>query len=167
MLDLFNKAFRDHVSSIRDTNTHRSDSFSSSEDLSDMLATNDLLMPDLITSSAGLRQVKEEANNVFLSDVLATNDIPMPDLIKVKEEADSAFLSDALATNDLPMPDLITSSVVSPAAREHMEFPRDNFDVDAVAGYCNDFDLFDGELLRSSAYDEIFVTSSRNSVVQL
>jgi hypothetical protein len=165
LLDLFNKAFRDHVSSIRDTNTQRSDSSSSSEDLSDMLATNDLLMPDLITSSAGLRQVKEEANNVFLSDVLATNDIPMPDLIKVKEEADSAFLSDALATNDLPMPDLITSSVVSPAAREHMEFPRDNFDVDAVAGYCNDFDLFDGELLRSSAYDEIFVTSSRNSVV--
>ena len=48
---------------------------------------------------------------------------------------------------------MITSSVVSPAAREHFESPRDNFEADAVVGYShsNDFDLFDD---KNSGFDD-------------
>ena len=70
----------------------------------------------------------------------------------------------------MPMPNLITSSVVSPTSRERIESTRDNFEVGAdynFASYCGDFDLFEGDLLRSSAYDEIFVTPPPKNVMQL
>jgi len=139
-LFIFIQVFRDHVAWIRD-NTHRSDSSSPSE------------------------YEEEDGDSGADDEICHTRGSggweALRGLRKVKDEADNAFLSDRLATYyDLPIPDMITSSVVSPAAREHIESPRENFEADAVVGYShsNDFDLFDGELLRSAANDEIFVT---------
>jgi hypothetical protein len=69
------------------------------------------------------------------------------------------------------MPDFTPSgsageaSVVSATAREYMS----SFEVasNLCATNCDDFDLFEGELLKSFAVDEIFDVSSQNSTVHL
>ena len=90
-------------------------------------------------------------------------------LPRVKVEADGYFNSDdAMATDDVPRQYFITSSVALPIVSD--ESARDNLGVGAdhnfaSASHSSDFDLFEGELLRSFACDEIFVASSPKDTV--
>lgn len=92
-------------------------------------------------------------------------------LPRVKNETDGYFNSnDAMATDDTPLQYFITSSVALPIVSDYFESARDNFGVGAdhtfaSASHSSDFDLFEGELLRSFACDEIFVASSPKDTV--
>ena len=79
-------------------------------------------------------------------------------LTKVKLEAEGFFASDdEMATDGSPMKYFVRSSTARPA----VDFGI-NTDY-SFASHSGDFDLFEGELLRSYACDEIFVTPSKES----
>ncbi|KAL7492078.1 hypothetical protein ACHAWT_001449 [Skeletonema menzelii] len=78
---------------------------------------------------------------------------------KVKVEAEGFFASDdEMATDDSPLKYFVTSSAVLPVVNFGISY--------SFASHSGDFDLFEGELLRSYACDEIFVTPSKESDMQ-
>mmetsp|Transcript_12390 Transcript_12390/g.21020 ORF Transcript_12390/g.21020 Transcript_12390/m.21020 type:complete len:211 (+) Transcript_12390:302-934(+) len=155
------QVLRDHVSAIRDNcSTLGSDRSSSSEDTK---------------ASGGVKTEEDEEDDSGDDEIChmrgGGESEAQSGLPQVKQEADGFFSSDdVMETDDLPLQYLITSSIASPTLRERFESLRDSFEVGAdytFASSSGDFDLFEGELLRSSAYDEIFIASSEKNVMQL
>ena len=148
------QVLRDAVSAIRDTKTQRSDRHSSSS--SSEGSTED--EESGVELETGVEDSSSDGNHVW--------DVAAGLLPPVEAEIDGLFFQ-----GDIPMPDFTPSggageaSVVSATAKEYMS----SFEVasNLCATNCDDFDLFEGELLKSFAVDEIFDISSKNSTVHL
>jgi hypothetical protein len=166
------QVLRDAVSAIRDTNTQRSDRHSSSSSSSSEGSTED---EEIAAESESEGSTEDEESGVELetgaedssSDGNHVWDVAAGLLPPVKGEIDGLFFQ-----GDIPMPDFTPSggageaaSVVSATAREYMS----SFEVasNLCATNCDDFDLFEGELLKSFAVDEIFDVSKQNSTAHL
>jgi len=165
------QVLRDAVSAIRETNTQRSDRHSSSSSSDGCTEDED---EEIAAESESEGSTEDEESKVETgtedacsgSDGNHVWDVAADPLPPVQAELDGLFFP-----GDLPMPDFTPSagvgeaSVVSATARECMS----SFDVasNLCATNCDDFDLFEGELLKSFAVDEIFDVSSKNSTVHL
>lgn len=167
------QVLRDAVSAIRDTNTQRSDHHSSSSSSEDSTEDED---EEIAADLESEGSTEDEESGVELetgtedacsgSDGNHVWDVDAGLLPPVETEIDGLFFP-----GDLPMPEFTPSagvggaSVVSATAREYMS----SFEVasNLCATNCDDFDLFEGELLKSFAVDEIFDVSSKNSTVHL
>ncbi len=154
---LYHKVLRTLVSAIKDYDSMESDRSSSS-------------------SNGGIKSEEEEGDSgademCYIRGGGEGEEDQSGLLPQVKDEADGYFNSDdAMATDDVPQQYFITSSVALPIVSDRFESARDNFGVGvdhtfASASHSSDFDLFEGELLRSFACDEIFVASSRKDTV--
>ncbi len=160
------QVLRDAVSAIRDTNTQRSDRHSSSSS-SEGSTEDDEIAAE--SESEGSTEDEERRVETGTEDSCSSDqvwDVPAGLLPTVQAEIDGLFFQ-----GDIPMPDFTPSgsvgeaSVVSASAREYMS----SFEVasNLCATNCDDFDLFEGELLKSFAVDEIFDVSNQNSTVHL
>lgn len=149
---LCHKVLRTFVSAIKDSDSLESDRSSSS-------------------SSEGIKSEEEEDGSgademCYIRGGGEGEEDQSGLLPRVKDEADGYFNSDdAMATDDVPKKYFKTSSAALPIVSGRFESARDNFGVGAnhtfaSASHSSDFDLFEGELLRSFACDEIFVASS-------
>ena len=160
------QVLRDAVSAIRDTKTQRSDRHSSSS--SSEGSTED---EEIAAESESEGSAEDEESGVELETGTEGSgnhvwDVAAGLLPPVEAEIDGLFFQ-----GDIPMPDFSPSggsgeaSVVSATAKEYMS----SFEVasNLCATNCDDFDLFEGELLKSFAVDEIFDISSKNSTVHL
>ena len=160
------QVLRDAVSAIRDANTQRRDRHSSSS--SSVGSTED---EEVAAESESEGSTEDEESGVELETGTEDSgthvwDVSAGLLPPVEAEIDGLFFQ-----GDIPMPDFTPSAsaseaaVVSATSREYMS----SFEVasNLCATNCDDFDLFEGELLKSFAVDEIFDISSKNSTVHL
>ena len=161
------QVLRDAVSAIRDTKTQRSDRHSSSSSSSSEGSTED---QEIAAESESEGSTEDEESGVQLETGTEGSgnhvwDVSAGLLPPVEAEIDGLFFQ-----GDIPMPDFTPSAsaseaaVVSATTREYMS----SFEVASnLCATCDDFDLFEGELLKSFAVDEIFDVSSQNSTVHL
>jgi Sec-independent protein translocase protein TatA len=161
------QVLRDAVSAIRETKTQRSDRHSSSSSSSSEGSTED---EEIAAESESEGSTEDEESEVQTGMEDSGNhvwDVAAGLLPPVEAEIDGLFFQ-----GDIPMPDFTPSggageaaSAVSATARENMS----SFEVasNLCATNCDDFDLFEGELLKSFAVDEIFDVSDQNNIVHL